>query len=326
MSERLWITWNTQRRNETLSATLDATLVEYKSNASNWIRYPYLSFKTIRTLLKERPKLIFAQNPSLFLAGLVSVIGKIIKVPVVIDAHNAGIYPLEGKVDLLNRIAMRINALADVVIVSNDELKNYLEKQEVRTFAIPDPIPVINAKPVYELDKGKFNVVFVCSWSGDEPYKNVIAAAEQLDDSVCIYITGDSRKSGIDINSMSNRNVVLTGFLSNDEYESLLCSCSVVMVLTEREDCLVCGAYEGISANKPLILSDTRALREYFNLGSTYTGNNSSQIAASIKNARESYTNNQADISTLREIRESELQNKICSLNKYLDTLVNREK
>lgn len=322
MSNWVWFTWNTQRRNETLSASLGATLVEFKSDASNWIRYPYLSVKTLYVFLKKRPSLIFAQNPSLFLACLASLIGKVSNVPVVIDAHNAGLYPLEGKFDILNKIAMKINAMADVVLVSNDELKHYLEDNAVRSFAIPDPMPEINAKPTYNLDKGKYNVVFVCSWASDEPYKNVIEAASMLEDSVCIYITGNGGKSVGDIKGMLNRNVVLTGFLSNEEYESLLCSCDAVMVLTEREDCLVCGAYEGISANKPLILSDTKALREYFNLGSTYTGNESGQIAESINRARESHVNHQSEVGVLREIRKSELQSKLFSLNKYFDALV----
>ena len=320
---RLWITWNTQRRNETLSDALGASFVEFKSSASNFIRYPYLSFKTLLLLNDFRPNLIFAQNPSLFLAGLVSFVGKLFKIPVIIDAHNAGIYPLEGRSNLLNYVALKINSLADIVIVSNDNLREYLGHAGIVSFSIPDPIPVIKSSCPFKLDKSKFNVVFVCSWASDEPYDNVIKAAALLDDSVCIYITGDGEPLNSGSTGITRKNIVFTGFLSDKEYESLLCSCDTVMVLTTRDDCLVCGAYEGISVDKPLILSNTKALREYFNLGVTYTGNGSEDIAESIYRAKTDMNNLKEEVVVLRKARNAELRLKLDCFNEHLDTLIN---
>ena len=55
-----------------------------------------------------------------------------------------------------------------------------------------------------------------------------------------------------------------------DEYVSMLYSVDATIDLTNRENCLVCGAYESVAAGKPMILSKTQALMEYFNKGAVY--------------------------------------------------------
>ncbi|MCI5162036.1 MAG: hypothetical protein D3917_08435, partial [Candidatus Electrothrix sp. AX5] len=74
----------------------------------------------------------------------------------------------------------------------------------------------------------------------------------------------------------------LTGFLSEKDYYDLLNSVDLVMDLTSMENCLVCGAYEAVSQKKPLILSDTLILKEYFKKGVIFTQNYSKNIQQSI--------------------------------------------
>ena len=57
------------------------------------------------------------------------------------------------------------------------------------------------------------------------------------------------------------------------------------MDLTTRDNCLVCGAYEGVAAGKPLILSDSRATREYFSRGVVYTDNTPESIERCLREA-----------------------------------------
>jgi len=59
-------------------------------------------------------------------------------------------------------------------------------------------------------------------------------------------------------------NLTLTAFIDDNAYVTLLYSCDLIVDLTTREDCLVCGAYESVSAEKPLLLSDTTALRVFW--------------------------------------------------------------
>jgi glycosyltransferase involved in cell wall biosynthesis len=51
----------------------------------------------------------------------------------------------------------------------------------------------------------------------------------------------------------------------------------------------VCGAYEAISAGKPLVLSNTKALRNYFGDFATYVNNDASSICAGIETILQNY-------------------------------------
>ena len=321
MSKKLWITWNIQRRNVTLSSAIGATLEELISTASNWVRYPLLTAKTIKLIINKKPEQIYAQNPSLILAFVVSVVGRILKVPIIIDVHNAGLFPMEGRIKILNRIALKINSLADIVIVTNEELKRYLIDRNVCTVVIPDPIPEFETNDLYDMDDDKFNVVYVCSWASDEPNENVIEAARILGDDFRIYITGKPKLSGINSNVSELSNIILTGYLSNHEYEALLASADVIMVLTTRDDCLVCGAYEGVSVEKPLVISDTKALKGYFSSGCVYTDNSANDIAKSILTVKEYYFSFKADIIKLKQMKIPELEHSVQALNNLLENL-----
>ena len=62
----------------------------------------------------------------------------------------------------------------------------------------------------------------------------------------------------------STENIILTGFISDSDYHDLIESCDAMIVLTRRDDCLTCGAYEALSSCKTGVLSDTEVLRKTF--------------------------------------------------------------
>jgi len=76
--------------------------------------------------------------------------------------------------------------------------------------------------------------------------------------------------------------VRLTGFLPEEAYVALLGSADVIVDLTAIEDCLVCGAYEAVALGRPLVTSDTAALRGYFRQGTVYSRHDSVSLAAAI--------------------------------------------
>ena len=305
MPDRLWITWETQRRNRTLSALLNARLFEFDLELPGWQRYPLAIWKTLATLFAEKPEIIFAQNPSIVLAWLAVMYANLTGKKVVIDAHNAGLFPAEGKYRSLNWLASKLFKWTTVTIVSNDALKSHVEKHGGKSVALPDPIPEI-APPVISPELGgKFNVMFICSWAEDEPYYEVMRAATLLDKSIYIYMTGKSRGLEAHAGIPVPENVVLTGFVTNERFSELLYGCDAVMALTTREDCLLCGAYEGVSAGKPLLLSDTSALRNYFNQGSVYVDNSAAEIATAITTIATEHA------ALTREIREMHKQRDI---------------
>ena len=79
----------------------------------------------------------------------------------------------------------------------------------------------------------------------------------------------------------------LTRYLSEDDYVALLRDADVIVDLTTRENCLVCGAYEALALARPLVVSETAALRELLGNGALYTRNVRGDIVATALKALE---------------------------------------
>ena len=300
MADRIWITWEIQRRNRTLSACFNAKLYELDVHACSLFRYPIAISKTIAVLNSEKPNIIFVQNPSLVLASVSVLIASLFKKVLIIDTHNAGLFPLEGRYRLLNWIASKITSFGDLSIVSNHELEKYVVEQGGKAIAIPDPIPNFIAHECKPELKGEINILFVCSWAKDEPYLEVLQAAGCVDKGTYIYVTGNSKGREKIYGDKLPDNVVITGYVSEKDYTDLLYACDVVMVLTRRENCLLCGAYEGVAAGKPLILSNTLALKQYFYKGCVFVKNNPDEILEAIDIVKQNYSALTMEIESLR--------------------------
>lgn len=278
----LWITWEKQRRNRTLSSQIGARLIELNSDLPRLLRYIHLIIVTFYVLLKAPEKNVIAQNPSIFLALAVNIFGRMLRKKIVVDAHNGGIFPLEGQSKILNAIAQLIIKITPYTIVSNQELANYIKAVGGIPVVVPDPLPKFNI-PFVENKKNNLKVLFICTWSQDEPFINVLSAAKAIPDNYVIYMTG-SYKGKIDLEKIEiPTNVILTGFVEDSEFERLLSEVDFAMILTTRENCLVCGAYESVAMKKPMILSNTEALRSYFDEGVVFTNNDPGSIAAALK-------------------------------------------
>ena len=279
---RLWITWESQRRNQSTSSALNAKLIEIALEDSRFLRYGKSIAITIKAVWIERPALLFVQNPSIVLSSLAILIGAVSPIKIVIDAHNSGLRPLEGRSRFFNAWADRLARYADLTIVTSDVLCAHVTTVGGRPALLPDPIPILKAPLELKRLVGKHNVLFICSWADDEPYVDVIAAAKLIASSTFIYITGNWKKRAAELPAILPDNVVLTGFVSNTEFDQLLFSADVILDLTTRDDCMVCGAYEGVAAEKPLILSSSPVLEAYFDKATIYTANNTESIAEAI--------------------------------------------
>jgi glycosyltransferase involved in cell wall biosynthesis len=128
----------------------------------------------------------------------------------------------------------------------------------------------------------------------------LIAAARLLPPEYEVSITGRSKLSEAQRAALP-ANVRLTGFVSEADYLTLLRNADVVVDLTTRENCLVCGAYEAISLHKALVVSDTTALRELLAEAAEYCRNDAGDIADSIRRAAASRMRLEAD-ARLRDV------------------------
>jgi glycosyltransferase involved in cell wall biosynthesis len=320
--KKVWVTWENQRRNITLSRELGAVLyiVGY-GGRGRLARYLSCLRKTVAILGSEKPDLLFVQNPSIVLSLFAVLYGKAFRTPVIVDAHNAGLFPFGGEKDWANRLAKFLLRQATVTIVSNDGLAVHVEAEGGTPFVLADPLPAFPAVEPASL-KGRRNVLYVCSYAADEPYREVIEAARSLDDETFIYVTGNPGKKLERIPGGIPRNVVITGFLPEGQYASMLASVDVVLVLTNREDCLVCGAYEAVSMGKPLVLSDTHALRAYFRRGTVFTDNSVGDIGKKITEAIEIISPLAMEIRALREELSASWQIKRAAFEEVVGHLV----
>lgn len=317
--DRLWVAWEIHRRNRTTSRALGFSLFEVTYQLSKWLRYPLSIIKTLRIFLREKPKVIVAQNPSIILALVAVWYGCIVRVPVVIDAHNAGINPFFDRKRWANVLAKHIMCFATLTVVTNEPLANYVVARGGRSFVLPDPLPKFESPPSLLPLQGNTNVLFICTWSEDEPYMEVIKAASRLDKTICIYITGNGKGK---VNTPLPANIVLTGFLDEADYVTFLFSSDIIMDLTTRDNCLVCGAYEAVAAEKPVILSDWAVLKEYFYKGAVYTDNSADDIASKILIAIENHNQLTHAVRELKIESSSNWLEKQRKLNAILQQLI----
>jgi glycosyltransferase involved in cell wall biosynthesis len=286
MAKRVWITWEKQRRNRTLSTALDCRLFEFNLPYGRIWRYPMALSLTVATLVKERPTMLFVQNPSIVLAAFAVAYGWLVGLRVGVDTHNAGATPRNHQGLLERVVAGFIRRRAYLTIVSNQLLADLLRPDvKGKVAVVPDPMPCLQRGIAHRALRGRHNVLFVCSWANDEPYVEVIKAAALLDEDTYIYVTGKSRGKDKTFGGMVPPNVVFTGYLPDEDYVAMLFACDVVVDLTTREGCLVCGGYEAVAAERPVILSDTVALRSYFARGALFTNNTYPDIAERIHDA-----------------------------------------
>jgi hypothetical protein len=312
----IWITWEKQRRNLGISSSLRFPLYEVLINKSRFIRYALSIYSTLKIIHCARFRVIAVQNPSIVLAS-VGVLSKyFLKYALIVDAHNCGIFPGEGDCKGLMLVSRWIQRSTDITIVSNCELASVVQSNGGRAFVLPDRIP--DVPPVGSIPlHGRANIVFVCRYHVDEPYKEVIEAATLLPSDVVIYITGNYKGK---VNSLvSPKNVKLLGFVPDNTFWAYLNSADLVMDLTRREGCLVCGAYEGIALSKPLILSNTRAMKAYFSCGCVYVMPDAKSIASGILDAIENIDNLRSGILKLKQEIEHEWNDKIIALQEQIE-------
>lgn len=269
-----------------MARSLDAELVELDFPKLGRVhRYFKSIFQSMRRLRSKKPDVLFVQNPSLLLALFGYFYGRMTKVVVIVDAHNAGIEPAEGQSIFLQKIANFVVRNSKLTIVTNDYLAARVKALGGDAIAVPDPLPELNASEVRRPATQALSVFFVCTWADDEPYIEVIEAARLLTGKVSFRFSGRLKES-LRLPEIPE-NVELCGYLSDEDFVNEMASADVVVDLTNREHCLVCGAYEATSLGRPMLLSDTEALRGHFSEGCAYTDNSVADIAAKLEGMKQ---------------------------------------
>ncbi|MCG3169177.1 MAG: hypothetical protein CALGDGBN_00690 [Pseudomonadales bacterium] len=317
VSNTVWVTWEKQVRNRTLSACFGAELHEIVPTGRKRLsRYVVCSWTTLKLLWNWRRKRVIVQNPSIVLALLAVAIKPLFQYQLIVDTHNAPLQPchagfLRVIVSFLEQTVIR---LSDYTVVSNSDLGRLVADRGGSCLVIPDPLPMhlcnvggsVGEDERLALRKDALGVVaFVCTWANDEPFQEVFLAAARLA-AVRFFVTGNSRGQEKNLGFDIPTNVTLLGYVPDEQYVDLLRKVDVIVDLTTRESCLVCGAYEAVALEKPFVISDTKVLREYFPLGGVHVENHASNIVAGIQQVLDGLTRYRADVRVLKRKIQSE--------------------
>jgi glycosyltransferase involved in cell wall biosynthesis len=246
---------------------------------------------------QRRPSILFIQCPSVVLGLWAAILKQVFGFVLVADLHNEAVQPYEVTSPIYEALYRLIHRAADVCLVSNASLQRTVEGAGARAFVLPDKVPDLAPTAAPRAARSRRQAVFVCSYAKDEPYREVMEAARVLGSEVTIHITGDHRRVQ---HLPAESPVHLTGFLPEADYVALLSTADVIIDLTFIDDCLVCGAYEAVALGKPLVTSDTAALRDYFRMGTVYTKHDPQSLAAAITYALAHRERLAAEMDTLR--------------------------
>ncbi len=317
-SKMLWITWEKQLRNRSMSSALGAPLCEVFSSHGRIIRYMACISRTVVLLLRERPAIVICQNPSVVLTFFLLKIRHFLGFRVAIDAHYGGIEAYNGS-NTFQRVLDHCNRSADLVIVTNKNHAERIRRLGGREFVCSDPLPDLSRYRFQGADVAR-KVFFICSFDVDEPYTEVFRAAEMLaPEGFRFYVSGNYRKGGISPADFAH--VKLLGFVPEAEFYHHLFTSQVVIDLTDNENCLVCGAYEALEAGKPLVLSKKKALLEFFTGGTVFTENQATAIASAVRCAYADRSRLATECGQWVSLARAEMRERISNLGRILENL-----
>jgi len=231
------------------------------------------------TLVKRRPRLVFASNPPPFSPLIVWLYCLLFRAKFCMDSHTSAFDRPRWLFFTPLHAFLARRAIWEAT--TNDELSNRMIARGSTAVTVPD-IPFEMPQGTYPVKPDCFTVAFICSFDVDEPILEVMEAARNLPD-VHFYVTGNPAKASAELQAARPENVTFTGFLSNEEYSGLLRSVSAIMVLTTFDFTMQRGGSEAITVGKPLITSDFPVLRKVFYKGTIHVDNTPGSIREAVE-------------------------------------------
>lgn len=274
------------------------------------LRYAAQAVLTLATLFRERPRLVFVQNPPIFAPLFAWLYCALTGSGLVIDSHTDAVQgPLWqwswGLHGWLSRRAL-------TTLVTNAHLQGVVQGWGAVSHVITDVPSDLPAGAPYPLEH-PFNVVLVSSFAPDEPLDAVIAAARGLPE-VGFYVTGDPVQGFKRLPKDLPANLHLTGFLPDDRYYGLLRSAQAVMALTTEDHTNQRGACEAVWLNRPVITSDWPFLREAFHRGTVHVDNTPDGIRLGVQRMQAEHARLSAEIQLLQAERRRQWETAVATL------------
>lgn len=319
--KKIFIAWAPySRRSRSIADELDMSL--YLIHYFKFQRPVYAPFKyllqamyTLVLLLKNRPCIVFVQDPPLFAALCVFIYTVLTarQAKYIVDAHTGALlHPWWKPLRWLQKFLYR-HALT--VITTNQAISEHVRSLGADSMVlVGPPVAVPDGESMALSDK--FNLALVNTFSPDEPLPVVLEAVRNRPD-VHLYVTGDVNKASSSLLKSAPANVTFTGFLSDDDYFKLLRGAEAIIVVTDTDYTLQLGAMEAIAVGKPIITSDLSFLRRHLCQGTIHVPNTPEGLNAGISKMLQNYSLFTQEILELRRQHNEEWKissQKLCEL------------
>jgi glycosyltransferase involved in cell wall biosynthesis len=277
----IWLSWHDGTRSRNLARSFGVPFIAYTNHASGLRRHVFGTIWAIAQLARRRPSTVFLQN-SFMLLLVVAVYKRLSHgVVIVADCHNKSLKRrLGGRLAALFMTLKRFSfRQVNLVVVSNASMVPHARILCPRVAVLRDPLPSEFRSCSPSGLASTPSALFPCSFESDEPVPLIFDAATRL--AALGYnaiITGDTSRVAPNLLRQVGIGVSLVGFVPSRAYRQMVADADVVVALTRDDDCLMCAAYEATAARRPLVLSDTPALRSCFSGYAVFSTNDAESI------------------------------------------------
>lgn len=286
----VWLSWLDHQRTRGIAAAFGHEVKVWEYQSAGLARHISLGWRTALWLARERPDAVIVQCPSIILALLALALRPILGFRVIVDAHNEVVqnfnFPNSRIMGFAYRVALQ---RANLVIVTNPSLAKQVRIKGGRPAILPDAI-VPRGAFARHTHSVPFKVAVISTFAPDEPIDEIVGAARKLGAAYRFSMTGKLGDRARKIEASKPASLVLTGFLSDEDYWRLLEDSDLVVDLTLKPSCLVCGAYEALSIPRPLVLSDDAESRRWFGDAALYTANSTADLVEVVQSLASGYS------------------------------------
>ncbi len=239
------------------------------------LRYAFLALRTLSLLGRERPRVVLAQNPPIFLPVLLVLIKPLYRFKLIIDHHAVWSMKtlrqplLSQGIAALERFASR---RADSNMSPNNSWTRELRARGATdAFTYHDfiPKPTTTTQKDHEwtanpLPPHHFLVIAAHGGHPQELLEEEIAAVSGLQDYL-LAITGKREKLGRRIARLGPKgNVIYPGYLDDASYEALKRSADVAVSLSTEINTVPHAIHEYLALGIPTIVLKDPLLRSIF--------------------------------------------------------------
>jgi glycosyltransferase involved in cell wall biosynthesis len=267
--------------------------------ATVWLKYLGQAFSTWKILLRDRPDAVFVMSPPVVAGLVVWPYCALRQIPFVVDAHTGAF--VDRRWRHFQGLQHWLCRRAATTIITNTHLQELLASHGADSTILPD-VPVRYPEDQRPFEKTGFTVAVICSFDYDEPVEIIWQAAAAMPE-VRFLVTGDPGR--VEVRGLTAPdNLVLTGFLDNAAYGSLIRNADLVMALTTGQHKMLRAAYEAIYQGTPIIISDSPMLRAEFGQGATLIQNTVESVMDAVRKMREDLPRYRTEAAALRERKE----------------------